>query len=316
MKEKVIGGEYAFDSACCNPDERLNVNLFSSGRMALYAILKTITAIKEVHVHLPDYLCSSITRTILDLHIPFSFYHVTPDFLPDLATLAVHENSVVLLINYFGMVDLQKSVDQLKEMGTPLLILDNVQALFQVKKVKNIDYEFTSYRKWLPLPDGARVYPDVRLAGVKIGKNCFAEKKITGNTLKNTDASDDRILSLLKEGEEILESDYICETSEYTRNHYNSIDFNKIESRRRLNAKCLHEGLSKLDIPHLYKEDAVPLFIPIQIERRDVIRKIFFEKSIFPPVHWPFENNILNGNTNNILYKTELSLICDQRYEA
>ncbi len=40
---------------------------------------------------------------------------------------------------------------------------------------------------------------------------------------------------------------------------------------------------------------------------------MLFNENIFVPIHWPVEDVDMQGNNN--LYKMELSLICDQRYE-
>ena len=60
-----------------------------------------------------------------------------------------------------------------------------------------------------------------------------------------------------------------------------------------------------------YREDAVPLFIPIYVNNRDEVRRAMFDAGIFCPVHWP------NQQTEHAkaIAQHELSLIIDQRYD-
>ncbi len=75
----------------------------------------------------------------------------------------------------------------------------------------------------------------------------------------------------------------------------------------------LHEGLKKLGVKHLFNVGKTPLFIPIMVDNRNIIRRALFSENIFVPIHWPNEDASLQGN--NELYEVELSLICDQRYD-
>ena len=126
---------------------------------------------------------------------------------------------------------------------------------------------------------------------------------------------DDRIvLDLLNKGEEKLEKDYLCSCSRTSTILFNTLDLKEISAKRKKNAEILHLALTEMKIKHIWSYDATPLFVPIFInEGRDHLRKKFFEQGIFTPQHWPRISFLLNGN--NLLYKTELSLICDQRYD-
>ena len=58
--------------------------------------------------------------------------------------------------------------------------------------------------------------------------------------------------------------------------------------------------------------DCVPLFVPIWLEDRDLVRKRMFQHEVFTPVHWPLEGMSLK--TGAEMAQHELSLIVDQRY--
>ena len=84
---------------------------------------------------------------------------------------------------------------------------------------------------------------------------------------------------------------------------------------RRKNAKILHDGLKRhQDISFLFNVEQMdcPIFVPIIVKngKRDYFRKILIENKIYCPIHWPKPNATCNSN----IYDSELSLICDQRY--
>lgn len=55
-----------------------------------------------------------------------------------------------------------------------------------------------------------------------------------------------------------------------------------------------------------------PLFLPIILDNRDAVRRYLFERMIFCPIHWPMQDNCFEMGYR--MYKNELSLIVDQRY--
>jgi hypothetical protein len=64
-------------------------------------------------------------------------------------------------------------------------------------------------------------------------------------------------------------------------------------------------------------DKAVPLFVPIffdATEHRNAVRKKLIEAQIYCPIHWPKPAMIPADFEANKIYDTELSLICDQRY--
>lgn len=267
-------------------------------------------------VLLPNYLCESIANTVRDAGWTYSFYNINENLHIDFTSLEKGKDcDVIVLINYFGMTKLNNDINKLRELIPGLVIIeDDVQAYYELN-ASIADYSFTSLRKWFPCPDGAEIKSAKRLNGnIELHDNNWAQFKLAGNILKNySDYIDDGIaLALLNKGEEVLDAKYLSPCSEATKNIFTSLNLNEIARKRKRNAKILHKELSEMNIPHLYSENSVPLFIPIFIENRDELRRAFFAKQIFTPKHWPRMSDELNGM--NSLYDTELSLICDQRY--
>ena len=222
----------------------------------------------------------------------------------------------IILVNYFGLIELNEDIRYIRNIAPHLIIIeDDVQAFYDLDNM-NADYAFTSLRKWFPCPDGGVV----RKTGGAVdkiteGKSLWSQYKLAGNLLKSYAQyiHDSISLALLDKGEELLDHEYLSECSEASKTIFSNLNFDEIALKRKANAKILHEGLEKLGINHLYNENSVPLFIPIFIDNRDELRKMFFNNNIFTPKHWPKVNGELNGTSP--LYDTELSLICDQRYD-
>lgn len=323
--ETVIGGEFKISLLGIETKESDNGIFFASGRGAFAAILKRIIVNKNtIHkwggIMLPDYLCSSITQVCIDEKISYQFYHIKDDLLPDEEQLMpkLDDNSVVLLISYFGMIDVENVADRIKKQNpNVVIILDDVQNYYsQYSESTFWDYRFNSYRKWFAVPDGAQVFCKSGSIDLPHTKNTFAQYKFSGNVLKNFSewVEDSLCLDLIGKGEEILDTDYNCECSQISRHLIPQLSLEEIKVKRKENASFLHSELEKLGFKHIYCSDCVPLFIPVFLNNRIEVRKEMFKNNIFTPIHWPYESDNLNGNIKNPLYETELSLICDQRY--
>lgn len=325
---KVIGGEFEIPLDLCGAADREEIahsegTYYTSGRTCLYAILKALQPHKKElgGVLLPDYICASVAKSVKDAGYGFSFYRIGLDLQPDMESLCtgLRKDKIVLLVSYFGMIDLTDTVSVIrKQAEDAIIIIDNVQDYYGLGKMDDFDYAFTSFRKWFPVPDGAEVLAKDGRQQARMPdldeKNRFAQYKLAGNLLKNFRGKIDDLLclELINKGEELLDEEYRCKGTNYALAMMESIDKAECAEKRRKNAKVLYEGLSRLGIMNVYREDTVPLFVPIFLKDRTKIRKKFFEHSIFCPVHWPHESEELQGE--NPLYEMELSLICDQRY--
>ena len=322
----VIGGEFKIPMAGIETKKNPTmVFFFASGRGAFAAILRKIIVDKDAiqewgGVVLPDYLCSSITQVCIDEKISYQFYHIKDDLLPDEEDLLtkLEDNKVVLLISYFGMINVENIANRIKKHNSNVvIIIDDVQNFYSQYSESNFwDYRFNSYRTWFAVRDGAQVFCKSGAIDLPHAKNTFAQYKFSGNVLKNFSdwVEDNLCLDLIGKGEEILDTDYNCECSKISRHLIPQLPFEEIKSKRMENASFLHDELEKLGIKHTYNPESVPLFIPVFLENRSEVRKKMFSNNIFTPVHWPYESDKLNGTIKNQLYETEISLICDQRY--
>ena len=156
----MIGGEFEIDLTTQRrefvgcPD----TYYYASGRAALYQIVRSLNVRR---VWLPDYLCISVVEAVKRAGADYAFYELDDKLTPILSTFNQTEFDAILLINYFGLMDLSDIETKLSETfpSTPLLE-DDVQAYFEFDKRDNscIDYRFSSLRKTFAVPDGGLVF--------------------------------------------------------------------------------------------------------------------------------------------------------------
>lgn len=318
----VIGGEFLLDSSVLKKELINDISpKYSLGRTCLYSILEA--SMKEVEEILcPDYICSSVTEVPHRIGIPIRHYHVLCNFLPDLESIrnsigGSDEKKAIILVAYFGMIDLDDVIKPLrKEYPSLMIIIDDVQNYYGFGRHVDYDYCFSSCRKWFCTPDGADI---LQRNKARILKDYpmepeYIQYKVAGNLLKNYSwlMGEAVALELISKGEALMDEDYLFRCSDIARELLKRTNFFNAEKKRKTNAAFLHGGLDKLGIEHLFNPDLVPFFVPIVVKDRDKLRKHLFSLRIFAPVHWPVDDLDLQGN--NELYRKELSLICDQRY--
>ena len=183
------------------------------------------------------------------------------------------------------------------------------------------DYSFASIRKWMGVISGAVVegvkeyqlkpYPhlDCKEKAMRM-KRAF----IDGDTSIDKQA----FLSLYGEfGHHLAENYQNYEMDDHSYALYKTEDISAMCHIRRENAKYLHEHLKGVGFIGELTENAVPLFVPVffdTTEQRDAVRKKLIEAQIYCPIHWPKPAIISSTFEANTIFDTELSLICDQRY--
>lgn len=325
MKE-IIGGEFEL----IHHTRRINhlslneFYIYSSGRAALYNIL--IYLIEEGvrnHIYLPDYICDSVYNTCQKAGFQFSFYSVNDDLTTNINRIKTLNNGdVILFVNYFGIVDNQQVIAQLKrKIPNIIVILDNVQAAYKMKGDTEADFSFASLRKSFPLPDGAVVATERKGLRQYDQRAKFPEYKIAASILKNYRKhgyyNDDIYLELYRKGEDLVTNDIGKAPSKFTIENWPKIDINRMAYLRKKNTKVILEGLTDLGISPICQvhKDDIPLFLPIAIKNRNKLRKAMFAENIFLPVHWPIADEMREKMPHGSYFADqELSIIVDPRY--
>ena len=321
----MIGGEFQIAvtdilNAQNRHFEAPDVYAYSSGRAALYQILKFLKQEKEItHVLLPDYLCSSVLIPIKDLGLEYKFYPIDEqlELIESEFFKLYTKGSVVLLINYFGLKELSGQIKIIREIEDAIIIEDDVQAFYEFKKpLDGVDFKFTSLRKTFAVPDGGLVKTKYHLPQVTT-PNTFGQYKAAAGILKSMregNFNDQIYLELFEKGESLIDSEQESGMSLIAEKLYSFINEDHVKVRRLNNAHYLVDELKKIGIEPLLplKEEYVPLFVPVLLKNRDEVRKAMFQKEIYCPVHWPLDRmEIKRGGQFS---REELSLIIDQRY--
>ena len=322
----MIGGEFQIAvTDILNAENRHlespDVYAYSSGRAALYQILKYLKQEKGVtSVLLPDYLCSSILVPVQKLELDYFFYPIDEYLELERTSLAelYKKNAAVLLINYFGLQDLSSQIKAIRGIDEKAIIVeDDVQAYYEFKKpLCNVDFKFTSLRKTFAVPDGGLVKTKYSLPKVE-SPNTFGQYKAAAALLKSMregNFNDNIYLEMFEKGESLIDDELECGMSLIAEKLYSYVDEERVKVRRLNNATYLLEQLKPLGIKPLLSltDNHVPLFVPVVLKNRDAVRKAMFQKEIFCPVHWPLDGMTVKRGEQ--MSREELSLIIDQRY--
>ena len=301
-----------------------NSLFLDSGRSAIKFIIRDIISESGFFkVYMPDFCCDTMIRPFLELGIQVEFYRVVfGNKSIDFDINFGNDCQVVFLMNYFGFKNekLNQISKELKSRGKTI-IYDATQALFV--DFFEYDYAFVSLRKWFysfdclltkKKPFSVTLPTETNKAYIELKTKAANIKK---EYLNGTFGDKTTFLSLYSMSEDILDNQK--EVYLGLEHDLDSIDLKFISKKRRENAKYLIEGIKEMNIKEItllfddIKND-VPLFVPISTDFRNDLRKYFIENAVYLPVHWPLTEVHKKDNVNSI-YDTELSLVCDQRYD-
>ena len=289
---------------------------------------------------LPAYLCDSVVQPLRQAGIPFDFYPVGGDLRPRLDELerSVESQSpaVMLVIDYFGFPPSPEDATRLQALQEACLVVEDcVQgSLVELPDAPAGaigEAAFTSFRKYLPVPDGGlligvtpRQLPPAsaslrqRLLG-QLLRGAWVSGEAEGPEVEAT------FLGLLEAGEAALDEELPLEaTSRLSERLIAGLDLAEAASRRRSNFGVLLEALdgSEAVTPLLHELPAgvSPLALPVRVGggRRDAVRAELVRRRIFCPVHWPLPPEIDQErfSEEHRLASEMLGLPLDQRYGA
>ncbi|MDC0446227.1 hypothetical protein OAM09_05360, partial [Candidatus Pelagibacter sp.] len=118
--------------------------LYINGRIAFKKILDKIKKKNIKIIYCPNYICESIIKVIEKKHFKIKFYNVYDNLKSDIPNV---KNSIILLINYFGI----KTKFPSEILKDNIIIEDKTLSFVNEKKIKIINkknyYFFASFRK-------------------------------------------------------------------------------------------------------------------------------------------------------------------------
>jgi hypothetical protein len=302
-----------------------------SGRTAIDLIIQDILKTRKIrNVYMPAWCCDSMLAPFVARGIDIKFYDISlaesADTAEILCDFCDFRENIFYVTNYFGYENTLpvETVKKYKEQGS-IILYDRTHSFLMENDpyLALADYSFASIRKWMGVIGGA-VVKGVKDCQLKPCSYLACKEKamrmkrafIEGDTSIDKQA----FLNLYSEFGHHLAEDYQnYEMDDLSYAIYKIEDLSAMRRKRRENAKYLHDNLQGVKFIGEFTEKAVPLFVPIffeTTEQRNAVRKKLIEAQIYCPIHWPKPAQIPADCEANKIYDTELSLICDQRYNV
>lgn len=305
-----------------------------SGRTALEYIVEIIVGQGKKRAFLPSYCCHTMIEPFLTHGMEVKFYDVqiTPNGLSRI--IDSQDNDAILLMDYFGHTDEETLEIALKEKSKgKTVIYDATHSMYSSVDTTPYDLVYGSYRKWVDincgfltwkenLKNGEIIQNDNNQAYASIRQELFDKK---AQYMQDGPVKKEDFLPLVEQAEAILEDQYHHKKPDNrSMEVLKTTDATYIKVRRMENAKALTELINDLNdervrcITPLLNPTDVPLFVPVMVDplMRNSLRKYLIEHQIYCPVHWPVTDLHLSMPGSKQLFESELSLICDQRYDS
>lgn len=327
----VVNTEVFSKSHWNSTDKKLwNAYCLRSGRDALKVIAKAHSGAK---VYLPALCCDSMIK-------PFEMYNCEIAFYPLTNTLAVDypkllkkldctSGKILLLyFDYFGIpmfsdVQLKEIKDKYKHL---VFIRDITHTLLIHNELEHSDdYTIASLRKWSNIPDGGLLWTDHE---VNCSEWCespaFAIQRLEAQKLRTVffetgiEEIKKQYRKIFSSVSDLLDSDQRpAKMTEYSYQIASYTDWQQIREVRKENAEVLREIFAKcMDIKVIDScGDESNLYVPILVNRRDIVQNCLSKRGIFNTIIWPLreEQEKCCKNTGYI-HNHMLAVPCDQRY--
>ena len=309
-----------------------SIQWYISGRSALQAIIKELKGVRTVAM--PSWCCHTMIKPFIDSGIAVSFYPVYYDKKSKRLQQEIDTScDALFLMDYFGYTG-ETEQKLLCKSSSTIVIRDVTHSIFSYS-YNDANYYFGSLRKWCGMwtggyawaEDGHSLFPgdkDNQEDGgfTQLRKKAMELKnRYMHDWGRNGDISENKgYLSYYNQAERKLDNCGILSASDRDVRLAHNLDIALIKKKRRANAKILMEAFSDwLIFPEL-RQNNCPLSVPILVPngKRDDVKKRLIGQKIYCPVHWPIsEYHRLDEvwMDSKELYHSELSLVCDQRYD-
>lgn len=287
---------------------------YLSGRIALKRILVDIQKKQSVKtVALPAWCCDSMILPFVEAGLQVRFYPVyvrNGQLVQDIS--GIGECDVLFLMDYFGY-----SCSMIGTVVAPVVIRDVTHSIFSAEH-SDADYYFGSLRKWAGFFTGGFAWGDSWNTSdtdpVYTGMRRSAMEAKFAYIRGESESKE--YLVVFSEAEEYLEHCGIAGADPRDIRLAEFMDVKFIKTQRRKNASVLLEYLSSEAIFSNMQEMDCPMFVPILVPdgRRDELRRYLIGQQIYCPVHWPLSAYHDPDCRTMHIYRNELSIVCDQRY--
>ncbi len=318
----------------------------TSGRAGLKLIAQVLKERSKGVVLLPAYLCPSILQPFREEAIAVDFYRVNEDLSIDLDSLMCQVETIhpsgLLFINYFGFPVGEAVAKALYEIKGQCWVIEDCAQGSLIEQDNPVvgqigDFVVTSFRKYLPVPDGGLVInrTGVTLPSLPPAHGQFVRYRLLGKFVRHEFLQDklrwlglEKVyLDLFATAEKKLDTHIPLQAiSSMSARMLGAIGPSDAMARRRSNFSFLLKAfkedprLQSIGSPVLTDllSGVSPLAFPIRVspEKRDALRKELIRQRVFCPIHWHLPAEI-EENQFPEAYKLSrgiLSLPIDQRY--
>jgi hypothetical protein len=309
-----IGGEFEFEPDAYKPSGSVDPIVTPASRACLWtdtgrsALLIAAATIRHLggkrRVWVPAFSCESISQALRQAGLDIQYYSAgvtgeNEDSLPQPGA-----GETLLFIHYFGHRNerMMRAAAGLRAAGI-WVIEDAVQGSLMPGVGNCGDFAVTSYRKLLPVVDGAALFSSepVDLSAIALAlaqpDESFVSAKFIGKTLRGARADAEEFLPLFEFSEDRLEDLVVPRRMSWLSTWMmERLDWRAAARRRRTNWSSLFAGITDAGIGDLaqpvfrtLQHDDVPLGFPVLVSdgRRDGLRRFLAAKEIYCPVHWP-----------------------------
>lgn len=318
----------------------------TSGRTGLKLIAQALKASSKGTGLLPAYLCSSMIQPFIEEGVSVEFYGVNADLTIDVADLEQRVNLVqpssALFVNYFGFPVGDGEAETLRQIRQQCWVIEDCAQGSLVEREDPVvggigHFVITSFRKYLPVPDGGLVinYTDLSMPTLLPTSGSWVRHRVLAKYLRHEylhgglaqPELEDAFLSLFSSSEDELDSDVPMQAmSQLSVRLMAALNLMEAMDRRRRNYDFLLQQFG--DNPLLksigrpirtdLQEGVSPLVFPVRISegRRDVLPRELVSLRVFCPVNWRLPAQISEQEYPEAhgLSRQILGLPIDQRY--
>lgn len=295
--------------------------LLMSGRTAIDFVINDFQDELKI-VYMPNYCCESMMQPFIDngykiVYYDFDYQEKRYIINPDINC------SVFFAMSYFGYCDsyMDNIIEEFSNKKT--IVIEDIthRLLSDNNHCMKSDYLICSLRKWFPIISGGVAIKKTSnfnhdTSNYKVDDFLVTTKekamKLKKYYIEGLIDTKGEFLNLYKESNNRFLNYKNKKIDNISLNILKHLNIANIKAKRISNSLIIEKMLDNnknIEMLFKYKKGDCPLFVPILIKNRDIIRKKMIEKSIYLPVHWP------NNKTENKIYDLELSLINDQRYD-
>jgi len=302
----MIGGDFLFNknlflnkkkNNLLESIEEKNYYLLNSGRSSITFILLFLRKEHSVKkAYLPFFCCKTIKDTFKYHNFEIVYFSSN---IKNNQKYSFSKNSVVFFINYFGINNLNFAKQIKRQKKNIFIIEDTVQSCVSSHSIKNniYDFQISSFRKFLPVPDGSLLISKYKinekikkanitqLTGSIVSKSLKLQKIVSDNVYLKVHLESERLFAPSKN---------IFEMSNFSKFLFSRLDIEHFNKIRVKNWKIVNNFLKKkkykLKLEPLFKtlnKKEVPLGFPLLVnfDRKKFLNYLKFNK-IYCPVHW------------------------------